>query len=82
MEGKAQRGQYLLLVGLGRYNWYQSQAPDNVPAKRLSLEGDRHKAVCQQGHWTSKGGGLGSPTSIGEGNEFQQGRWAPKGGGL
>ena len=30
-----------------------------------------------------KGGGFGgSPTSIGERNEYQRGRWAPKGDGL
>ena len=27
-----------------------------------------------------KGGGLGDPTSIGEGNECPRGHWAPKGG--
>ena len=29
-----------------------------------------------------EGGGLGCPTSIGEGNERQQERWASKGSGL
>ena len=29
-----------------------------------------------------KGGWIGSPTSIGEGNECQRGRWTPKRGGL
>ena len=58
LKGKAQRGQYLLTVGLGCYKWYQSQTLGGVPAKRLSLEGDRHEVVCQQGCWASKRGGL------------------------
>ena len=45
----AHRGQYLLMVGLGRYKWYQSQTPGNVPMRRLSPEGGGHEAVCQQG---------------------------------
>ena len=38
-KGKAQREQYLLVVGLGCYKWYQSQTPSHVPARRLSPEG-------------------------------------------
>ena len=38
-KGKAQRGQYLLAVDLGRYKWYQSQSPDDVPAFSLFPEG-------------------------------------------
>ena len=38
-KGKAQRGQYLLEVGLDGYKWYKSQALDNVLARRLSPEG-------------------------------------------
>ena len=41
--------------------------------------GSEHEAVCQQRRWASKEGGLGGPTSIGEGNECQRGRWTPKG---
>ena len=41
-----------------------------------------HQAVCQQGCWALKGGGLRGPTSIGEGNECQRGHWTPKGSGL
>ena len=41
--------------------------------------GGGHEAVCQQGCWTPKEGGLGGPTSIGEGNECEQRRWDPKG---
>ena len=36
---KAQRGQYLLAVNLGRYKWYQSQSPDDVSAFSLFHEG-------------------------------------------
>ena len=79
---KAQRGQYLLVVGLGRYKWYQSQTLGDVPARRLSPEGGGPKTVCQQGHWASNRDGLGSPTSIGKGNECQQRCWALEGGGL
>ena len=38
-KGKVQRGQYLLAVGLNRYKWYQSQTPDDVPARKLFLGG-------------------------------------------
>ena len=37
-KGEAQRGQYLLAVGLGRYKWYQSQTPSGVPARTLGLK--------------------------------------------
>ena len=59
MKGKAERGQYLLAVGLSLYKWYQSQAPCNVSASK--------------DHGPRRGGGLGGPTSIGEGNECQRG---------
>ena len=36
---KAQRGQCLLVVGLGYFKWYQSQTPGDVPARRLIPEG-------------------------------------------
>ena len=45
-KGKAQRGQYLLAVDLGRYKWYQSQTPDNVPAFSPFPERRRHEAMC------------------------------------
>ena len=38
-KGKAQREQYLVAVGLGRYIWYQSQTPDDVPMRRLPRRG-------------------------------------------
>ena len=44
-KGK-ERGQYLLAVGLGRYKWYQSQTPGDVPARRLFPEGGRHDVGC------------------------------------
>ena len=34
-----QSGQYLLVVGLSRYKWYQSQTPGDELARRLSSEG-------------------------------------------
>ena len=37
---KAQRGQYLLAVDLGRYKWYQNQTPDDVLAFSLFPEGE------------------------------------------
>ena len=43
----------------------QGWTPSGVPARTLGPEE----------------GGLGSPTSTGEGNECERGRWAPKGGG-
>jgi len=33
-----QNGQYLLGVGLNDYRWYQSQTPNGVPARKLSLQ--------------------------------------------
>ena len=48
-KGKTQRGQYLLAVDLGRYKWYQSQTPNDVPAFSLFPKGGRHEAVCQYG---------------------------------
>ena len=39
LKGKAQRGRYLITVDLGRYKWYQSQIPDDVPAFSLFFEG-------------------------------------------
>ena len=42
-------------------------------------KGDGHQEMCQRERWASKGGGLGYPTSIGEGNEFQRVCWASKG---
>ena len=50
-------------MDLDRYKGYQSQTPNDVLARRLSPKGGGHKAVCQQGHWAPKGGGLGSLTS-------------------
>ena len=45
-RGEAQREQYLLAMGQGRYKWYQSQTLDDVSAFSLFPEGGRHKAVC------------------------------------
>ena len=36
---KAQRRQYLLVVGLSCYKWYQSQTPSGVPARTLAQRG-------------------------------------------
>ena len=33
--------------------------------KEAELEGGGHEAVCQQGRWAPKGGGLEGPTLIG-----------------
>ena len=68
--------------GLGLLQMISELELSDVPAKRLSPEGGEHEAVCHQGRWTPKRGGLGAPTSIGGGNECQWGRWALKGGGL
>ena len=40
---KAQRGQYLLAVGLGRYKWYQSQVPDARPQRVVDLGAVPHR---------------------------------------
>ena len=72
----------MLAVGLGRYKWYHSQTLTDVPVRRLSSEGGGQEAVCQQGRWAPKEGGLDGPTLIGKGNKCQRGCWAPKGGGF
>ena len=62
----------MLVVGWGRYKWYLSQIPGDVPVRKLRPEGAGH----------SKDAGpqivvdLEAPTLIGEGNEYQQGHWA------
>ena len=43
-------------------------ARGSVPTRSLSPEGGGHEAVCQQGCWALKRGGLGGSTSIGEEN--------------
>ena len=37
-EGKAQRRQYLLVMSLDCYKWYQIWTPGDVPERRLSPE--------------------------------------------
>ena len=56
--------------GLGLLQMVSELDTSGVLAKRLSLEGGRHEVVCQQRCWALKEGGLGGPTSIGEGNEY------------
>ena len=85
-KGKVQRRQYLLMMGLGHYKWFQSQTRGDVPVRRLSLEGDGHEVVCQQGCWAPKRGGLGVPhphrlekgTSVSK-NAWLRGVWTGKG---
>ena len=43
-----------------------------MSVKRLSPEGGVHEVVYQQGRWAPKDGGLGGPTSIGEGNKCSE----------
>ena len=64
---KAQRGQYLLAMSLGHYQWYQSQTPDDVSTKRLSPKGGGHEAMRQQGRWAPNEGGLGIPHRLEKG---------------
>ena len=77
-KGKAQRGQYLLTVGLGRYKWYKSQILGDVPVRRMSPEEGWTQGGVPARTLAPKGGRLGESTSIGEENECQQGRWSPK----
>ena len=35
-------------MDLGRYKWYQSQTPDDVPAFSLFPEGGRHEACASK----------------------------------
>ena len=66
---KAQRGQYLLAVGLGRYKWYQSQILGNVQVRRLFPEGVDTRRCASKDAGSEGGGFGGGPTSIGEKNE-------------
>ena len=58
-KGKAQREQYLLIAGLGRYKWYQSQTPDYVLARRLFPEGVDTRRCASKDTRPRKGGGFG-----------------------
>ena len=67
-KGKAQRGQYLLAVDLGRYKWYQSQTSYDVPAFSLwetlahFIKAWRRSCWTQPPLWETlgpKGGGFG-----------------------
>ena len=58
-KGKAQRGQYLLDVCLGRYKWDQSQTPGNVPARRLSSKGGWTRGGVPARTLDPKGGWIG-----------------------
>ena len=55
-KGKTQKGQHLLVVGVGRLSIVSES--DTRRCKRLSPGGGGHDAVCQQGRWALKGGGL------------------------
>ena len=57
-KGKAQRGQYLLAVDLGRYKWYQSQTPDDVAARRLFPEGGQTRGRVSIRTLGPEGGGF------------------------
>ncbi|KAG7022234.1 Auxin efflux carrier component 8, partial [Cucurbita argyrosperma subsp. argyrosperma] len=46
LEGFCNLSQYLLVVGLGRYKWYQSPTLGDVPVRRLFPEGSRHEAAA------------------------------------
>ena len=81
-KGKAQRGQYLLAVSLGRYKRYQSQTPGDLTTRRLNPKGGWTQGGVPARTLGPEGGELGGPTWIGEGNKCQRGRWAPKRGGL
>ena len=41
-----ENGQYLLVVDLGRYKWYQNQTLDYVRGSRLFPKWGRHETVC------------------------------------
>ena len=51
LEGKAQIGQYLLVVGLGCYKWYQSQASGAVSARTL---GPQWGVACEISYWLER----------------------------
>ena len=68
-KGKAQRGQYLLVVDLGCYKWYKNQTPGDVLVEGWAPKEGGHEAVCQWGRWASKEDGLWDPTSVGEENK-------------
>ena len=67
-------------VGLGRYKWYQSQTPGDVPARRLVPRRAVDTRQCASKNTRPRRGV--DLVEVPARNECQQGCWAPKGGGL
>ena len=69
-KGKVQGGQYLLVVGLGSYKWYQSQTPDDVLAFSLFPEGGQTQGGVPVRTLGPKRVDLAGVPSIGERNDY------------
>ena len=69
-KDKVQRRQHLLVMGLSRYKWYESQAPSNVLARRLFPEGGQTQGgVPVRTPGPERGVDCENPTLVGEENE-------------
>ena len=53
-----------------------------MPARRLSLEGGGHEAVCQQGRWAPKEVDWGASHQLEKGTSISEDARSQKGGGL
>ena len=58
-KGKVQGEQHPLVVGLRHYKWYQSKILGDVPARRLSLEGEMDTRRCASKDARSRRGWIG-----------------------
>ena len=80
-KGEAQRGQYLLAVGLGCYKWYQSQTLGDVPMRKLSPEERWTRGgVPVRTLGPERGVDWGVPHRLVKENECLLGRWPQKSG--
>ena len=78
LKGKAQRGQYLLAVGLDSYKWYQRQTPDDVSVRRLIPE----EGWSRGGVPTSSGVDWGVPHRLEKETSTNENVGPQMGGGL
>ena len=71
LEGKAQRGQYLLVVGLGRYNPTSGGEENETFFIRVWKLLSSRRILKQRGRYLlAMGLGHYNPTSVGEENEI------------
>ena len=73
LKGKAQkRGQYLIVVGLNRYKWYQSYTPGDVLSRRLSPKGGGHEVCANKNVGSRRGMNWGVPHRLEKGTSVSE----------